>query len=227
MPTSIFVGTADDEIGTNFDGGAEPLAGQVLWEQVKDGIDGTVVSFFDARTVPEGTTVITDSPGNTWTLEGAAEIVAYSTRTVVIKEPVARRSNVVDYDNDGSHKPTTGYAIIGEGEGDDGKLFYLQRTLGNIPLWEGKLTLKDQGNDEILLTRGEFCLAQGADVNRQYTLILDPELEPKHTDIAPGDYLRLVIQDGFTQEDAFFWLGRIRVTLSKQQDEQLTFEVTQ
>lgn len=227
MTTSIFNGTAEDEIGADNSGTDANLNARILWSQVKDGIDGNIVDFFDVRTVPEGTTSFSDSKGNTWNLQGNAEVVAHVTRTVKIKQPSQRRSNIVEYDNDGAHMPTTGFAIIGEGEGNDGKLFFIQQTLGNIPLWEGKLTLKDQGNDDLLIERGNFCLANGADVNRQYTIELDHNLAPFHNDFSAGDYVRIVINDKFTQEDALFWVGRKRVTLSKQQDEKITVEVTQ
>lgn len=224
--TWIFNGSANDEVGS-FNGGTSPASGQILWSLVRDGIDGDSVSFFDVRSTPLGSTQITDAIGNVWNLQGNAAVVAYSSIPVQVRIPTARRSNVIDYDNDGADKPVTGLAVIGQGEGDDQKLFFIQQTLGDIPLWEGKITLKDQSENQLLIDRGNFCLSSMADVNRQYTVEIDSELPPFHEDLRAGDFIRTVINDKFTQEDGLFWVGRMRVTLSKQQDEQITLEITQ
>ncbi len=226
VTTSIFNGTANDEIGGH-NGGTDPAEGRVLWSQVKEGIDGTVRTFFDARSTPVGNTQLDDSVGNTWNLQGTAAIVAHKEIIVSVREPITRRSNIVDYDNQGADKPITGLAIIGQGEGDDQSLFFEQQTLGDIPLWESKLSLKDTGNDQDLLDQGRLVLSQHADVNEQYTIRLDPELGPKKEDIIVGSMVRIVINDMFTQEDGLFMIGRKRVTLTKQQDEEITLEVIQ
>lgn len=223
--TSIFNSLATEEIGSS-DGG-DVLDGKVMWAQVKDGIDGTPVLFFDARTVPIGSASFTDSLGATWTLRGTAEIIAHTSVTVQQTKATGVPSNIVDYDNDGSDEPITGLAVIGEGEGDDQKLLYLQQTVGDLPLWEDKKSWKYDSEDDHLIERGQQVLAEEADVHPIYTVVLDNNLAPFHEALQPGIYVRLIINDRYTLVNSLFWIGKMTVVLGKEQDEKISLELTQ
>jgi len=224
--TSIFAGTGTDEVGSD-NGGSNGFIGHIFWVQVLDGIVGTVVSFFDSRTLPVSTASFTDAANNNWVLNGDSAIVVSTTIPVSIKEPIARRTNITDYDEDGTDQPITGVAAIGEGEGNDMLLQFVQQTNGVIPLWEDKLNLKDESDIDVVIEHANWCIDQGANLARRYTLRIDSELDPGIEDLIIGSSFRLVIKDQFTQEDGTFYIGRKRVTLSKEQDEEITLEVIQ
>ncbi|MFE9300836.1 hypothetical protein [Streptomyces sp. NPDC006856] len=66
--TSIYSGTAPLEVAPILANGVTPLKGRVYRAEVRNGIGGTVVAAFDARSQPEGTTTWVDTAGRTWTL---------------------------------------------------------------------------------------------------------------------------------------------------------------
>lgn len=76
--TSIFAGTAELKVGAD-GGGSNNFDGTIGAVEVRDGIGGTVVANpdFSAQTI--GTEQFDDSAGNTWTLQGNAEISTSTT----------------------------------------------------------------------------------------------------------------------------------------------------
>lgn len=72
--TSIFASTADLEVGTINDGAINPYEGLVHAVEVYDGIDGTLVADPYFANEAAMTTSFSDSSGNTWTVNGYAEI---------------------------------------------------------------------------------------------------------------------------------------------------------
>lgn len=141
--------------------------------------------------------------------------------------PSPRRSNILEYDDDGVDAFASGLAVIGGGEGNNQKLIYIQNTNGGAPLWETKLTFKDEFDEDILLERGKLSLDACSSVgDRNLTLTLDRELPPFQDDIYAGDTARVVINDQMKQEDDLYWVGRKRVTLEEDQNDVLTLEVT-
>ena len=225
--TSIFDGTAPDEVGSDTGGTNGNASGKVVWSQVKDGIDGTVETSFDARLQPQTTTSFTDSAGNTWTLNGNAAIVSGRTFTVSVKRRTSRRDNIVDYDNDGVDQPVNGLVTVGEGEGEAKHIVYIQALQGTTPLWEDRYTVSTDSDEEALIARGTLELSRRASSAVQYMVELDPSLPPTHLDCIPGARARLVIADGYVQVDQEFWIGKKEVVLSKEQDEQIRLELTQ
>jgi hypothetical protein len=225
MPTtSIFDSTSSDEIGTDTNSSANAFNGHILWCQVKDGT--TIVSHFDARLVPVGSTTVPDGV-NTWAVSGLASIEVDITSPVEKKVFDARASNVIDYDNDGADVPTTGFAVIGEGEGNNQFLEYIQNTQGQIPLWEEKFTVKDQSDRTIILDEANLNLAYNAHVNPVYSLKLDPTQEPSVNQIKPGMQTRLVINHGFTEVDDTYFVGTVDVHLTKEGMEEIATEVVE
>jgi len=218
MPTtSIFNGNAPVEIG-------ELTTGQILWYQIKDSTG--VIAFLDARTLETGITSFTDTIGNLWTLNNNATVIDYITKIIVVSSALSRTSNIIDYDNAGTDKPVTALTLVGAGEGND-MLLEEVSSLGNIPLIESKLIAKDETESENLISIGERYLATLSNVNKKYKLNLDPNLSPRIDDLKTGDFIRVVINDNFIQEDDLFYVGLKRVTLSEQQDEIITLEVTE
>ncbi len=66
--SSIYSGTAPLEMAPPAVLGNLPMRGRVHRAEVRNGIEGTVVAAFDARTQPEGTTSWVDTAGRTWTV---------------------------------------------------------------------------------------------------------------------------------------------------------------
>lgn len=225
--TSLFNGTAPNEVGSDTGGTANNASGNIVYAVVKDGIDGTVEAFFDARLQPVGSTTWLDSAGNTWTLHGNSIVEQGATFTTPVRRYTSRRGNIAEYDDHGVERPTTGLAVVGDGEGEVLALFFLSATQGDIPLWEDKYTVKDVGDDGLLISQGNQELARSAGRAKTFTLEMDPNQEPYHSDVYPGQRVRLVIHDGYVQVDEEFWIGRKRVTLTKEQTPKLTLEVTQ
>lgn len=84
--TSIYVSTANLEVGSFSDGGSFMLEAVVQRAQVRSGIGGTLVAdpnFVD--TLP-GQTQLVDSVGNLWTVAGAAELNAVSSERIAVIE---------------------------------------------------------------------------------------------------------------------------------------------
>lgn len=73
--TSIHSGTADLEIGSSEGGTIDLAAGQVHSAAVVDGINGTNAADPDFAAEADGTTNFADDAGNTWTVNGSAEIL--------------------------------------------------------------------------------------------------------------------------------------------------------
>jgi len=73
--TSILAGTRALEFGARNSGTQEMLAGSLYWAEVRDGIDGTVVSRFDATDKTPGSAVFTDETGKVYTVFGSAKIM--------------------------------------------------------------------------------------------------------------------------------------------------------
>ncbi|MGW9249759.1 hypothetical protein [Streptomyces badius] len=65
---NIYAGTAPLEIAPVAATGWTPVRGRAHRAEVRNGIGGTVVAAFDARTQPEGATSWVDSAGRTWTV---------------------------------------------------------------------------------------------------------------------------------------------------------------
>jgi hypothetical protein len=74
--TSIFVGTAAVEVGASSAGTIERLTGTVDKAEIRNGIDGTVVANPDFTARVAGATSFVDSTGKTWTVNGAASLIA-------------------------------------------------------------------------------------------------------------------------------------------------------
>lgn len=220
MPvTNIFNGTAPVEVGGN-----PNLDGHILW--MKTDINAGVQTFFDARTAEEGSTSITDSVGNSWTLNGTATIVPHTTIQIPGVEFVARRSNIVDYDNDGVEMPATGMTGFGAGEGNDMLIYDTDVVDPEALLWEKKLSFKSESEPDELASVVDSYLALSQSETQRYTITLDHNMSPGIDDVFIGDVVRVVIDDGYEQTDDLFWVGRKKITLSKQQDEVMTLEVT-
>lgn len=227
MPTtSIFNATgASDEIGSDTNGSSNVFNGHTLWIQVKTG--STIVSHFDSRLLPAGYTGTIEDRGSFWALGGGASIVSDITRTVTKQVFDARSSNVVDYDTDGADRPTTGFAVIGEGEGNNQFLEYIQNTQGIVPLYEQRFTVKDLSDRLAILDQADLSLAYNSSVNPVFSLELDPSMKPGIDDIFPGMQVRLVIQHGTYSIDDIFFVGKKEVLLSKEGDARIKLEVVQ
>lgn len=224
--TSIFNATSTiDEIGADTNGSANVFNGHTLWVQVKAG--STIVSHFDARLVPAGYTGTIEDYGTFWAKGSLASYVTDISRSVTKQVFDARVSNIVDYDTDGADRPTTGLAVIGEGEGNNQFLEYIQNTQGVIPLWEEKFTVKDLSDRQAILDQADLSLAYNASVNPVFSLELDPSMKPGIDDIFPGMQFRLVIQHGTYNIDDIFFVGRKEVLLSKEGDARIKLEVVQ
>lgn len=76
--TSLFDGTAPCFLGTERAGSSARLTGRIYRAQIRNGIGGTVVADFYPDLDAEGgdTTVVSSATGETWTLNGAATLVA-------------------------------------------------------------------------------------------------------------------------------------------------------
>jgi Cellulase (glycosyl hydrolase family 5) len=226
MPTtSIFSSPGTpDEIGSDSGGTAGLLNGHVLFCQVSAG--STVVSQFDARTYPIGTTTIYDAVSDdNWVCHGTASVVSDETIEVTKYVPEARKSNIIDYDDDGVEQPINSLAVIGEGEGPTGFLEFIQDTQGLIPLWEGKFTVKDDADRLSLLDRANLQLQNNARGSKQYTLTLDPTLDPGIDSTKPGMQVRLVINHRFVQVDDIYWIGKRDVVISPEGQVQIKLEI--
>jgi len=223
--TAIWDGLADDTLGGTDDGTLERLSGDILWTQVRDGIDGSVVWSVDARQANIGDTSLTDVLGNTFNLNGGTQIVNHDSYVETTTTPIARKTNVISYDDDGVDRPITGLLGIGAGEGEDQIKVYKQSTLNTLPLWEDKLTYTDQDSSEIIEKRVDLKLAAESEQARRLTLEIHPEFD---IDVEVGEYARVVIEDSLIRIDsAIFWVGSKKLVLSKQQDEHVTLEVTE
>jgi len=229
LDTTIFNSTAVDEIGAHNDGTAGNLTGRVLWAQVLDDcMGGPVRSFMDARIQAVGDTSFDDVQGNTWNLGGTAAIVAYDSVTAEVYTATTNKGNILEFDEGGVDKPVTGILAIGEGDGEDQVLVYKQATQGIVPLWEDKITYKDQSDPEALEDHADLKLSADCDGAEQISLSIDPRKAPYHTDAIVGYYARVLIQDSYNDIDEIsYWIGRKRVTLTKEQDAQLSLEMTQ
>lgn len=229
MPTTSIFSSAStpDEIGADSGGTGNPMNGHTLFCQVWGGTGAnTLVSQFDARTQPIGTTQIYDPPANkTWQANGTASVVSDQFIEVTKYVPEARRSNILDYDDDGVEQPVNSLAIIGEGEGPAGFLEFIQDTQGLIPLWEAKFTVKDDADRLTLLDRGQLQLQNNSKGAKQYTITLDPNLDPGAEETKPGTQIRLVINHRFVQEDAIYWIGKRDVVISPEGQVQIKLEV--
>jgi hypothetical protein len=75
--TSIFASTTPVMIGARNTGGTtEPFFGEIGRVEIRDGVDGTVVAAPDFSIQAAGVVSFADAPGNVWTLQGNAEVVA-------------------------------------------------------------------------------------------------------------------------------------------------------
>lgn len=78
MPDT-YASTAPVRIGQRYDTVNFPeegvFTGKTYRYQVRNGLEGTVVADADFTALPTGTTSFTDAYGNTWTLEGTAQVV--------------------------------------------------------------------------------------------------------------------------------------------------------
>ena len=223
--TSIFSSpSTPDEIGADSGGTANMNNGHTLFCQVWDG--STLVSQFDARPQPIGATSIYDPVSDdTWVCHGTASVVSDQYIEVTKYVPEARRSNIIDYDDDGIEQPANGLAVIGEGEGPTSFLEYLQDTQGQMPLWEKKFTVKDDADRITLLDRANLELQLNAKGSNQYTIVLDPELDPGIDASSPGRQIRLVIRHRFVQVDDIFWIGKRDVVISPEGQVQIKLEI--
>ncbi len=222
--TSIFNGTSSLEIGSR-NGGGNYLTGEVLFAVVNEGF-GSPVARFDARLLEPGDTTYEDPHGNTFTLTGNAAIQNHTSYTKESKIPTAKRSNILDYDDNGVERPVTGISVIGSGEGASQRSVYLQATNGSTPLWEEKVSYSDQDDTDILTSYAQQILRDGARLtSRRLKLTLDRELEPFHNQILPGQAFRTVIDDQVRKIDDLFIVGKKRTTLAENQDNVVTLDV--
>jgi len=223
--TAIFAGTANEEVASHNDGVDGNFTGRVLFVRVNEGINGTNRLYFDPRLVPVGTLEFTSINGNVWTVNNSAEIVVHKTETITRKVPSARKSNVINFDEDGFNRPVTGCAIIGSGEGLEQVTAYVNASQGVVPLWENKIQRTEQDDVDELIRAGKQNLASNPDRAGQITIDIDPNIVP---DVNVGDLVRLIIRDGFTNIDTIdFWVGSISVTLTKEQDTIVRMELAQ
>jgi len=223
--TSIFNGTANDIVGQ--DSVNANLDGKVLWSQVKDGIDGTIELFFDARMVEVAAASFTDINSILWTLFGTASIENCVIQSLEVLVPNERRSNVISFDDDGKDQPITGLAMIGEGEGDDGIVIYRSQTIGLVPLWEAKHTVKNTTEVDLIEAQGDLLLGEFSAPPESYKIEIDPELPPFNTDIITGSRVRLIIKDLFSEVDRLFWVGKKEVILSQEQQPRIKLDITE
>lgn len=77
--TSIFSGTAPVEVGSTTGGTSNLWPGRVSAVEIRNGIDGTVVTRPEFGAQPAGTTVFVGGSGLTWTVQSAASIAAVAT----------------------------------------------------------------------------------------------------------------------------------------------------
>lgn len=76
-PTVVFTGgVVPLTLGALNDGTFQNLNGGIYQAQLRAGVDGPVRAWPDFRRLPAGTTSFTDSVGKTWTVHGAASVVA-------------------------------------------------------------------------------------------------------------------------------------------------------
>ncbi|MEQ1675088.1 MAG: hypothetical protein ABL876_00225 [Chitinophagaceae bacterium] len=222
--TTIFNSTAPKEVGADTNGTANNFAGTVRYCKVL--YNSEVVFDMDARAVSPELTHINDSVQNTFELTGSAAIVTdrvggeYSSR-----KAMSRTANILNYDNDGSDQPITGIMVIGQGEGNDQAMVYVQNTRGKIPLYEDNMSIKDQLDTDVLTQLGQMQLSANSTANSGYTLSIDPNMDPKYDDLEVGMLIRMVINHGFTQEDGFYAIGRLRNNPTKQGTDQVSMEV--
>jgi hypothetical protein len=80
--TSIFASTATMEIGDLSSLAADVSPGRIYKAEVRNGIDGTVVTNPDFTTQTPGAASFADSTGKTWTIAGTASIANRKTRFV-------------------------------------------------------------------------------------------------------------------------------------------------
>lgn len=70
--TSIADTATQVEVGSSNSGAVTPFPGQIYYAEIRSGIAGTVVASPDFRSLPPGTTSITDAQGNVYTVTGSA-----------------------------------------------------------------------------------------------------------------------------------------------------------
>lgn len=229
MPTtSVFDAAGPEEVGSLLSGTAQNSESKILWVQVRDGIDGTIGTFVDFRpSALVGAASFETNTGETWSINGNADIVPHISDTTTVDKPNVRLSNIETYDDDGAERPISGLASIGQGEGNDQKSVYVSNTYGEFPLWESKLTLKDESSEPVLESLGQQCLTQRSTIAQVFELELTRNLDPGPYDIKAGDIARVVIDDVYQTFDGNMMVGRKRITLSKEQDEKVTLEVTE
>lgn len=223
--TTIFSGgTHQYELGSDSGGTAGNYTGNTRFAKIL--VNGDKVADLDARVVPAGTTTIRDPQGNIWQLIGTAVIAIDGAGTEYIdRVSMNRTSNVLNYDNDGTDQPITGIMVIGQGEGNSQAMTYVQNTRGKMPLYEDSMAIKDQIDEDVLAQMGRLQLSANATADGGYTLELDPNLHPFYDELEVGQIIRLVINHGFTQEDGYFVIGRLRNNPSKQGTDQISMEL--
>lgn len=169
----------------------------------------TAAASIDLLFAPEYSTTATDSGGFSF---------AY-------KKPIARKSNIIDYDNDGTDPPITGIMIIGQGEGNSQASVYVQQTLGSVPLWEDTYPVKDIVDTAQLTAIGNLQLGLNGADNSTYTVKIDPMLPPFIDDIRPGLLINMTINHAFTQTTGTFVIDRKDVRLSKEGQELIELQL--
>lgn len=225
--TSLFDSAAPIEIGSN-NLGQTLLTGKLHFVQVFPNVAGTGAPFifFDARQANEIDQVsLPGMDGQIYTVTNPNFIPS----KVAIEEtfePAATVTNILEYDNDGQEGLVNGLVVIGEGEGNDQKLLYIQNTDGD-PLWESTMSLKDVNDEDLLESRGNQALDFCSNNNEQISLELDRNINPVASEAIIGSTARVSIADKFFQSDGVFWIGRKRVTLGENQDEDVTLEVVE
>lgn len=93
--TSIFSGSALGEIGAHTGGTMAPLNGSVNSAKIINGIGGTEVANPNFAAQSVGTTSFADATGKTWTLNGAAAIVATQTNPNHLASVELQRSDEI------------------------------------------------------------------------------------------------------------------------------------
>jgi len=140
-PLAIGDSTADLEIGAGFTGSV-PTAGNILYVEVRHGIDGAVVAQFDAREITslgsQSPSTVPGGAGETWTLTGPGwswqPVETYVTDNHYLDGVLFEGgSTLLDY-FDGTSYSNEGEYMWGSSPGNSPSYYYARRLIKNYRL---------------------------------------------------------------------------------------------
>lgn len=132
--------------------------------------------------------------------------------------------NIQSFDQGSGDPPVNGVAAVGQGSGVSALRVYVGNTNTGYPTYEDLISYKDVSRRETL--EGHARKHQRTIPRQNVVIRLDPNMEPRHTELAMGDQVYVKANDGWVECDGWYYVISKEMLFTKEMDLEFKVELS-